>query len=95
MGLCRWSSEKQSPVELFNEYSVKDMAFNPPVAPPGSKRKVRTFKDSIQGDRFVVGATLLDAELQRRAESLLTATATDTELDFTTTHTHTDAHCTH
>lgn len=36
----------------------------------------------------MVGATLLDAELQRRAESVLTA-AEDTELDFTATHTHT------
>ncbi|XP_070782984.1 nucleolar complex protein 3 homolog [Enoplosus armatus] len=69
---------RRSPGELFNVYSVKGMTFNPPVAPPGSKKK----------DRFVVGATLLDAELQRRAESVLTATE-DTELDFNTTHTHT------
>lgn len=67
---------RRSPVELFDIYSVRDMTFNPPVAPPGSKKK----------DRFVVGATLLDAELQRRAESVLSA-AEDTELDFTTTHT--------
>uniref|UniRef100_A0A8C2WJT2 Nucleolar complex protein 3 homolog n=1 Tax=Cyclopterus lumpus TaxID=8103 RepID=A0A8C2WJT2_CYCLU len=71
---------RRSPAELFNVYSVKDMTFNPPVAPPGSKKK----------DRF--GATLLDADLQRRAESVLTAE--DTELDFTThtlrlPHTHT------
>lgn len=65
---------RRSPAELFNVYSVKDMTFNPPVAPPGSKKK----------DRFVFGATLLDAELQRRAESALTAE--DTELDFTITH---------
>ena len=30
----------RSPVELFNAYSVKDMTFNPPVAPPSSKKKV-------------------------------------------------------
>lgn len=68
---------RRSPVELFDVYSVKDMTFNPPVAPPGSKKK----------DRFVVGATLLDVELQRRAESILTATE-EAELDFNTTLTH-------
>ncbi|XP_075934415.1 nucleolar complex protein 3 homolog [Anarhichas minor] len=66
---------RRSPVELFNLYSVKDMTFNPPVAPPGSKKK----------DRFVFGATLLDAELQRRAERVLTVPE-ETELDFTTAH---------
>ncbi|KAM8729940.1 nucleolar complex protein 3 homolog [Acanthopagrus schlegelii] len=69
---------RRSPVELFNAYSVKDMTFNPPVAPPGSKKK----------DRFVIGAKLLDEELQRRAESVLTVTE-ETELDFNTTHKHT------
>ncbi|XP_051272927.1 nucleolar complex protein 3 homolog [Dicentrarchus labrax] len=72
---------RRSPVELFNIYSVKDMTFNPPVAPPGTKKK----------DRFVVGATLLDAELQRQAESILAATE-QTELDFNITHTHTHTH---
>ncbi|XP_042364082.1 nucleolar complex protein 3 homolog [Plectropomus leopardus] len=66
---------RRSPLELFNDYSVADMTFNPPVAPPGSKKK----------DRF--GVTLLDAELQRRAESALTAVTEETELDFTATHT--------
>ncbi|MED6244783.1 Nucleolar complex protein 3, partial [Ataeniobius toweri] len=33
--LCR-----RSPLELFEDYSVKDMTFNPPVAPPASKKKV-------------------------------------------------------
>lgn len=36
---------------------------------------------------FVVGATLLDAELQRRIERALIA-AEDTQLDFTAAHTH-------
>ncbi|XP_041818625.1 nucleolar complex protein 3 homolog [Chelmon rostratus] len=78
---------RRSPVELFNVYSVTDMTFNPPVAPPGTKKK----------DRFVFGGTLLDAELQRRAESALTATE-ETELDFNTTHTpdsDTQAHTEH
>ncbi|XP_054455146.1 nucleolar complex protein 3 homolog [Anoplopoma fimbria] len=72
---------RRSPVELFNVYSVKDMTFNPPVAPPGSKKK----------DRFGFGAALMDAELQRRAESVLTVTE-ETELDFTTTHAPTHTH---
>ncbi|XP_038554077.1 nucleolar complex protein 3 homolog isoform X2 [Micropterus salmoides] len=70
---------RRSPVELFNMYSVRDMTFNPPVAPPATKKK----------DRFVVGATLLDTELQRQAQSVLTAAgAEEAELDFYTTHTH-------
>ncbi|XP_069581246.1 nucleolar complex protein 3 homolog [Brachyistius frenatus] len=71
---------RRSPVELFDDYRVKDMTFNPPVAPPGSKKK----------DHFVGGATLLDPELQRRFESVL-ASPEDTQLDFTATHTHTAA----
>ncbi|KAL7372945.1 hypothetical protein ABVT39_024439 [Epinephelus coioides] len=69
---------RRSPVELFDVYSVRDMTFNPPVAPPGSKKK----------DRFVFGDTLLDAELQRQVQSALTVTK-ETELDFTAKHTHT------
>nr|XP_046233058.1 nucleolar complex protein 3 homolog [Scatophagus argus] len=75
---------RRSPVELFNVYSVKDMTFNPPVAPPSSKKK----------DRFVIGATLLDEELQRRAESILNA-AEEAELDFNTTGTHMNTHTDH
>ncbi|KAM8837106.1 nucleolar complex protein 3 homolog [Spinachia spinachia] len=65
---------RRSPVELFNIYSVKDMTFNPSIAPPGSKKK----------DRFGFGAALLDADLQSQAESVLAVTA-ELELDFTTT----------
>lgn len=39
-------------------------------------------------DRFVGGAMLLDMELQRRAESAMTAIG-EAELDFNTTHTKT------
>ncbi|XP_044194379.1 nucleolar complex protein 3 homolog [Thunnus albacares] len=67
---------RRSPVELFDDYSVRDMTFNPAVAAPSTKKK----------DHFTVGVTLLDAELQRRAENILTVTE-ETELDFTTTHT--------
>nr|XP_040033167.1 nucleolar complex protein 3 homolog [Gasterosteus aculeatus aculeatus] len=65
---------RRSPVELFNVYSVKDMTFNPPIAPPASKKK----------DRFGFGAALLDTDLQRRAESVLAGTV-ESDLDFTTT----------
>nr|XP_014263805.2 nucleolar complex protein 3 homolog [Maylandia zebra] len=68
---------RRSSVELFDDYSIKDMTFNPPVASPSLKKK----------DHFVVGAMLLDAELQRRLECALTA-AEDTQLDFTAAHTH-------
>ncbi|XP_029934416.1 nucleolar complex protein 3 homolog [Myripristis murdjan] len=68
---------RSAPEQLFDDYSLKDMTFNPPVAAPSTKKK----------DRFVVGAALLDAELRSRAEEVLSAE--DTELDFTAAHTHT------
>ncbi|XP_028424271.1 nucleolar complex protein 3 homolog, partial [Perca flavescens] len=69
---------RKSPAELFNAYSVRDMTFNPPVAPPGSKKK----------DRFVFGAMLLDTELQGQVDDAMTtaAVATETQLDFTAAH---------
>lgn len=38
--LTHVDSLSRSPVELFHIYSVKDMTFNPPVAPPATKKKV-------------------------------------------------------
>lgn len=67
---------RRSPVELFNTYTVKDMNFNPPVALPATKKK----------DRFVIGATLFDDQLQRQAESVLKTTE-EAELDFNKTET--------
>ncbi|KAM4524743.1 nucleolar complex protein 3 homolog [Odontesthes bonariensis] len=74
---------RRSPLELFEDYSVKNMTFNPPVAPPGSRKK----------DQFVVGAALLDAELQRQVQSIRTA-AEDAHLDFSAAcaHTHSNTH---
>ncbi|XP_076024049.1 nucleolar complex protein 3 homolog isoform X2 [Genypterus blacodes] len=72
---------RRSPLQLFNDYCVKDMTFNPPVSAPSTKKK----------DRFVAGATLLDAELQSRAHAILTASEEEAELDFSTAHSHT--HC--
>lgn len=68
--LCR-----RSPLDLFEDYSVKDMTFNPPVASPPSKKK----------DQFVVGLELLDNKLQKQVDGILN-TAEDTQLDFTKTH---------
>lgn len=90
--LCR------SPLELFNTYTGNDMNFNPPVAPPATKKRVRIFGASqvdtmstcrlpikfLFQDRFVIGAALFDEQLQRRAESVL-ATAEEAELDFNRT----------
>lgn len=45
------------------------------------------YRFALCQDHFVVGAMLLDAELQRRLECALTA-AKDTQLDFTAAHTH-------
>ncbi|XP_024120744.1 nucleolar complex protein 3 homolog isoform X2 [Oryzias melastigma] len=72
---------RRSPPELFEDYSIKDMTFNPPVAAPNSKKK----------DSFVVGAALMDGDLQRRADAAMTA-AGNTQLDFTAVYTDTHAH---
>uniref|UniRef100_A0A673BJK1 Nucleolar complex protein 3 homolog n=1 Tax=Sphaeramia orbicularis TaxID=375764 RepID=A0A673BJK1_9TELE len=66
---------RRTPVELFDDYSVKDMTFNPPVATPTSKKK----------EYFTVGATLLDDELQKQVEKALNEE--EAELDFTKTQT--------
>uniref|UniRef100_A0A1A8LCJ6 Nucleolar complex protein 3 homolog n=2 Tax=Nothobranchius pienaari TaxID=704102 RepID=A0A1A8LCJ6_9TELE len=75
---------RRSPLELFEDYSLKVMAFNPPVAPPGSKKK----------DHFVVGETLLDGELQKLVSRVLSLVE-DTQPDFAATHTHKSTGLTH
>ncbi|XP_029383392.1 nucleolar complex protein 3 homolog isoform X2 [Echeneis naucrates] len=65
---------RRFPVELFGDYSVRDMTFNPPVATPPTRKK----------DRFSAGAVLLDTKLQRQVDSVLDA-AEGTQLDFTHT----------
>ncbi|XP_061564213.1 nucleolar complex protein 3 homolog [Cololabis saira] len=62
---------RRSPLDLFQDYSIKDMTFNPPVGKPGSKKK----------DQFTVGASRLDEELQRQLEGAQTV-AVETPLDF-------------
>ncbi|XP_029954515.1 nucleolar complex protein 3 homolog [Salarias fasciatus] len=60
---------RRAPVELFRDYSLKDMTFNPPVDKPPTKKK----------DHFVVGDSLLDAELQKHIDKVL-HTHTQTQL---------------
>ncbi|XP_054622935.1 nucleolar complex protein 3 homolog isoform X2 [Dunckerocampus dactyliophorus] len=67
---------RRLPAQLFEDYAMKDMTFNPPVAPPSHKKK----------DRFTIGTALLDADLQRLVNNILAVTE-KAELDFTTTHT--------
>ncbi|KAM4623770.1 nucleolar complex protein 3 homolog [Polymixia lowei] len=64
---------RRLPVELFDDYSAKDMTFNPPVAPPSTKKK----------DYFTIGAALLDDDLKRQVDRVLSSTNVDeTSLDF-------------
>ncbi|XP_061887815.1 nucleolar complex protein 3 homolog [Entelurus aequoreus] len=67
---------RRSPVQLFDDYTMKDMTFNPPVAPPSHRKK----------DVFQWNTTLLHADLQEMIDSVLTA-GEEAELDFTSTHT--------
>ncbi|KAG7506981.1 nucleolar complex protein 3-like [Solea senegalensis] len=71
---------RRSPVDLFNDYSIKGMTFNPTIAPPTTKKK----------DRFNNGSKLLDQDLQRQVDTLMRdEDMEDTQLDFTAAHTHT------
>lgn len=60
---------RRAPVELFQDYSFKDMTFNPPVGKPATKKK----------DKFVIGDSLLDTELQKQINKVL-HTQTETQL---------------
>lgn len=75
------------------------MTFNPPVAVPSTKKKVhasttpgvidlKTFVNKVSfvhQDHFTVGPALLDFELQRQVDRILTDS--DIQPDFTDTHT--------
>uniref|UniRef100_A0A672JDN7 Nucleolar complex protein 3 homolog n=1 Tax=Salarias fasciatus TaxID=181472 RepID=A0A672JDN7_SALFA len=109
---------RRAPVELFRDYSLKDMTFNPPVDKPPTKKKViksnapqrwwrkikffnlsnffSFFSENLADvlrcfcvcvcacvcvfqDHFVVGDSLLDAELQKHIDRVL-HTHTQTQL---------------
>ncbi|XP_076154624.1 nucleolar complex protein 3 homolog [Alosa pseudoharengus] len=63
---------RRLPVELFEEYSVKDMTFNPPVSAPSSKKK----------DHFTIGHAFIDTELKTQIDQVLEAEPDLTTLNF-------------
>ncbi|XP_056153207.1 nucleolar complex protein 3 homolog [Lampris incognitus] len=71
-GALNTELSRRLPVELFEDYTVKDMTFNPPVASPNKRKK----------ERFTIGATLFDSELKSQVDRVLSADDNDTVLDF-------------
>lgn len=63
---------RRSPVELFEDYSTKDMTFNPPVSAPATKKK----------DHFTIGHALLDTDLKKRIDDILGTETPAPGLDF-------------
>ncbi|KAF4085340.1 hypothetical protein AMELA_G00116990, partial [Ameiurus melas] len=61
---------RRAPVQLFEDYSVKDMTFNPPVAGPPKKK-----------ERFTIGEAFLDPDLKAQIDAAL-QTDEQTPLDF-------------
>ncbi|XP_058261907.1 nucleolar complex protein 3 homolog [Hemibagrus wyckioides] len=51
---------RRAPVQLFEDYSVKDMTFNPPVAGPPRKK-----------EHFTIGEAFLDSELKVQIDAAL------------------------
>ncbi|XP_056432801.1 nucleolar complex protein 3 homolog [Gadus chalcogrammus] len=65
---------RRSPVQLFADYSFRDMTFNPPVGAPTTKKR----------DHFTIGHCLLDQELKKQVDKVLSVPDEDddTSLDF-------------
>ncbi|KAI1886877.1 hypothetical protein AGOR_G00200310 [Albula goreensis] len=63
---------RRSPGDLFEDYSTKDMTFNPPVSAPYTKKK----------DHFTIGHTLLDDILKTQIEEIFSTETPDSTLDF-------------
>lgn len=89
-------------MQLYDDYDVKDMTFNPAVAAPRhKKKKVRTHATYTRGhakvnlyyfffpfqEVFRVKWSLLDGDLQRLVDDSLRSSQ-EAELDFWTTHKH-------
>lgn len=53
----------RTPVQLFEDYSVKDMTFNPPIAGPPSKKKVFFHQTNNALIFFVVWFSFLNCSL--------------------------------
>ncbi|KAM9424725.1 nucleolar complex protein 3 homolog [Pholidichthys leucotaenia] len=63
---------RRSPVDLFEDYSTKNMTFNPAVGTAGSKNK----------DNFRVGSLLMDAELQKQVDVAMTSGTKHKRMNF-------------
>ncbi|KAI2658759.1 hypothetical protein H4Q32_016890 [Labeo rohita] len=72
-GALSMELSRRAPVQLFEDYSVKDMNFNPPVAEPPSKKK----------EHFTIGDAFLDSELKAQIDAALQNESEETNLDFT------------
>ncbi|XP_067100906.1 nucleolar complex protein 3 homolog [Osmerus mordax] len=71
-GALQVQLSRRSPAELFDDYSVRDMTFNPPVDSPSSKKK----------EHFTIGAALLDSQLKLQVDLALSAETDPSCLDF-------------
>ncbi|XP_043110025.1 nucleolar complex protein 3 homolog [Puntigrus tetrazona] len=75
-GALSMELSRRTPVQLFEDYSVKDMTFNPPVGPPSKKK-----------EHFTIGEAFLDSELKTMSDAALQDESEQTSLDFTSQHT--------
>ncbi|XP_030630348.1 nucleolar complex protein 3 homolog [Chanos chanos] len=71
-GALSMELSRKSPIELFEDYSVKEMTFNPPVAAPPSKKK----------EQFTIGHAFLDSELKGQIDIAVQAENDQKSLDF-------------
>ncbi|XP_067226221.1 nucleolar complex protein 3 homolog [Chanodichthys erythropterus] len=72
-GALSMELSRRTPVQLFEDYSVKDMTFNPPVAGPPSKKK----------EHFTIGHAFLDPDLKTQIDAALQTESEQMVLDFT------------
>ncbi|XP_042623126.1 nucleolar complex protein 3 homolog [Cyprinus carpio] len=72
-GALSMELSRKTPVQLFEDYSVKDMSFNPSVSGPPSKKK----------EHFTIGDAFLDSELKTQIDAALQNASEQTSLDFT------------
>ncbi|XP_076856806.1 nucleolar complex protein 3 homolog [Brachyhypopomus gauderio] len=63
---------RRTPGQLFEDYSVKDMTFNPPVAVPASKKK----------EHFTIGHAFLDSSVTEQVHAALQFEEREAALDF-------------
>ncbi|KAG7280067.1 hypothetical protein CRUP_018023 [Coryphaenoides rupestris] len=67
---------RRSPGQLFEDYSFREMTFNPPVGAPTTKKR----------DCFTIGPCLLDQELKKQVDKVLSVADDDDDdgasLDF-------------